>query len=60
MPNQELFLADEDGHRLPPGAGRGELVVRGAHVMRIFSATNGVRRQFVLRRLLGVLERGPA
>src|SRR6267142_5278463 len=28
--------------------------------MRIFSATNGVRRQFVLRRLPEVLERGPA
>jgi amino acid adenylation domain-containing protein len=33
MPNQELYLVDEEGQRLPPGS-TGELVVRGAHVMR--------------------------
>ncbi len=33
MPNQELWLVDEAGHRLPPGS-VGELVVRGSHVMR--------------------------
>lgn len=33
MPNQEHWLVDEAGHRLPNGA-TGELVVRGSHVMR--------------------------
>jgi long-chain acyl-CoA synthetase len=33
MPNQELWLIDEQGRRLPNG-GTGELVVRGSHVMR--------------------------
>ncbi len=33
MPNQELWLVDEGGQRLPFG-GTGELVVRGQHVMR--------------------------
>jgi long-chain acyl-CoA synthetase len=33
MPNQEVFLVDEDGRRLPNGS-VGELVVRGAHVMK--------------------------
>jgi amino acid adenylation domain-containing protein len=33
MPNQELWLVDPDGQRLPPGT-TGELVVRGSHVMR--------------------------
>jgi amino acid adenylation domain-containing protein len=33
MPNQEHWLVDETGLRLPPGA-VGELVVRGSHVMR--------------------------
>ncbi|HYL25746.1 MAG TPA: AMP-binding protein [Burkholderiales bacterium] len=33
MPNQELWLVDESGRRLPNGA-TGELVVRGSHVMR--------------------------
>ncbi len=33
MPNQEYWLADEAGKRLPHGA-TGELVVRGSHVMR--------------------------
>ncbi len=33
MPNQELWLVDEAGNRLPPGS-VGELVVRGSHVMR--------------------------
>jgi acyl-CoA synthetase (AMP-forming)/AMP-acid ligase II len=33
MPNEELWLVDESGHRLPNGS-TGELVVRGAHVMR--------------------------
>jgi long-chain acyl-CoA synthetase len=33
MPNQECWLVDENGQRLPPGS-TGELVVRGAHVMR--------------------------
>ena len=32
MPNQEHWLVDEEGRRLPNG-GTGELVVRGAHVM---------------------------
>ena len=32
MPNQETYLIDEEGKRLPPGA-TGELVVRGSHVM---------------------------
>jgi amino acid adenylation domain-containing protein len=33
MPNQELYLVDEDGNRVGPGK-IGELVVRGAHVMK--------------------------
>lgn len=33
MPNQEVYLVDPDGRRLPPGS-VGELVVRGSHVMR--------------------------
>jgi long-chain acyl-CoA synthetase len=33
MPNQEHWLVDEAGRRLPNGA-TGELVVRGSHVMR--------------------------
>jgi long-chain acyl-CoA synthetase len=33
MPNQECWLVDAQGQRLPPGS-VGELVVRGAHVMR--------------------------
>jgi amino acid adenylation domain-containing protein len=33
MPNQELWLVDEAGRRLPNGA-TGELVIRGSHVMR--------------------------
>lgn len=33
MPNQECWLVDEFGRRLPPGS-TGELVVRGSHVMR--------------------------
>jgi len=32
MPNQELWLIDDAGRRLPNG-GQGELVVRGGHVM---------------------------
>ena len=33
MPNQEMWIEDEQGRRLPPGS-TGELVVRGEHVMR--------------------------
>lgn len=33
MPNEEVFIIDQDGNRLGPGK-VGELVVRGAHVMR--------------------------
>ena len=33
MPNQEVWLVDEQGNRLPNGS-TGELVVRGNHVMR--------------------------
>lgn len=33
MPNQEVWLVDDAGRRLPPGS-TGELVVRGSHVMR--------------------------
>ncbi len=33
MPNEELWLVDENGQRLPNGS-TGELVVRGSHVMR--------------------------
>lgn len=33
MPNEECWLVDEQGNRLPNG-GTGELVVRGSHVMR--------------------------
>ncbi|MFO1270901.1 MAG: AMP-binding protein [Rubrivivax sp.] len=33
MPNQEHWLVDEEGRRLPHGS-TGELVVRGSHVMR--------------------------
>ncbi|MBL8523224.1 MAG: acyl--CoA ligase [Betaproteobacteria bacterium] len=33
MPNQELWLADEEGRRLPNGS-IGELVVKGPHVMK--------------------------
>jgi long-chain acyl-CoA synthetase len=32
MPNQEVWLVDDNGRRLPNGA-QGELVVRGSHVM---------------------------
>lgn len=34
MPNQEHWLIDEHGQRLPATDSRGELVVRGSHVMR--------------------------
>lgn len=33
MPNQEIWLVDDEGRRLPNGA-TGELVIRGSHVMR--------------------------
>ncbi len=33
MPNQEMWIEDDEGRRLPPGS-TGELVVRGEHVMR--------------------------
>jgi amino acid adenylation domain-containing protein len=33
MPNQEHWLVDDEGRRLPNGS-QGELVVRGSHVMR--------------------------
>jgi long-chain acyl-CoA synthetase len=33
MPNEEVWLVDEDGKRLPNGA-TGELVIRGSNVMR--------------------------
>lgn len=33
MPNEEVYLVDEEGRRLPPGS-TGELVIRGSHVMR--------------------------
>jgi acyl-CoA synthetase (AMP-forming)/AMP-acid ligase II len=33
MPNQEVWLVDDDGRRLPNGS-TGELVIRGSHVMR--------------------------
>lgn len=33
MPNEEVYLVDENGRRLPPGS-TGELVVRGANVMK--------------------------
>lgn len=33
MPNEEVWLVDEQGHRLPNGS-TGELVVRGSNVMR--------------------------
>ncbi len=33
MPNEEVWLVDEAGQRLPNG-GSGELVIRGSHVMR--------------------------
>jgi acyl-CoA synthetase (AMP-forming)/AMP-acid ligase II len=33
MPNEEVYLVDEEGRRLPNG-GVGQLVVRGSHVMR--------------------------
>ncbi|MBN1543364.1 AMP-binding protein [candidate division KSB1 bacterium] len=33
MPNEEVYLVDESGNRLPPGS-TGELVVRGANVMQ--------------------------
>jgi len=33
MPNQEVWLVDEAGNRLPNGS-TGELVIRGSHVMR--------------------------
>jgi len=33
MPNQELWLVDDTGRRLPDGS-TGELVIRGSHVMR--------------------------
>ncbi len=33
MPNEEVYLVDDNGRRLPPGS-VGELVVRGSNVMR--------------------------
>ncbi|UWZ81922.1 class I adenylate-forming enzyme family protein [Occallatibacter riparius] len=33
MPNEEVFIVDEQGHRVGPGV-TGELVIRGSHVMR--------------------------
>lgn len=33
MPNEEVWLVDDDGQRLPPGC-TGELVIRGVNVMR--------------------------
>jgi acyl-CoA synthetase (AMP-forming)/AMP-acid ligase II len=33
MPNEEVWLVDDSGHRLPNGS-IGELVIRGSHVMR--------------------------
>jgi acyl-CoA synthetase (AMP-forming)/AMP-acid ligase II len=33
MPNEEVWLVDESGRRLPDGS-TGELVIRGSHVMR--------------------------
>lgn len=33
MPNEEVWLVDDEGRRLPNGA-TGELVIRGSHVMR--------------------------
>jgi len=33
MPNEEVWLVDEEGRRLPHGS-MGELVIRGSHVMR--------------------------
>ncbi|MEY2953941.1 MAG: hypothetical protein RLZZ401_2028 [Pseudomonadota bacterium] len=33
IPNTELWLVDEDGHKLPPGS-VGQLVIRGATVMK--------------------------
>ncbi len=33
MPNEEVYLVDPEGRRLPPGS-VGELVIRGSHVMR--------------------------
>jgi acyl-CoA synthetase (AMP-forming)/AMP-acid ligase II len=33
MPNEEVWLVDESGHRLPDGS-TGELVIRGSNVMR--------------------------
>jgi amino acid adenylation domain-containing protein len=33
MPNQEVWLVDEEGRRLPNGC-TGQLVIRGSHVMR--------------------------
>lgn len=33
MPNEEVFIVDEDGRRVPPGI-IGELVVRGSNVMK--------------------------
>jgi len=33
MPNVEVYIVDEQGHRLPPGQ-VGELVVRGSNVMQ--------------------------
>ena len=35
MPNQEVWLVDESGRRLPNGS-TGELVIRGSHVMRAY------------------------
>ena len=33
MPNEEIYLVDDEGRRLPNGC-QGQLVVRGSHVMR--------------------------
>jgi long-chain acyl-CoA synthetase len=46
MPNTEVYLVDADGRRVPPG-GAGELVVRGASVMRGYWGNPEVTAQWL-------------
>ena len=52
MPNQECWLVDEAGQRLPNGS-TGELVVRGSHVMRGYWEKPAETAQRLARRRAG-------
>ena len=53
MPNEEVWLVDEAGGRLPPGS-VGELVIRGSHVMHgYWRKPEATARRLKLDRLTG-------